>query len=192
MRDLVAGGLAHIALLVDASGSMSPLRLQVLRSVDAYVATLREIPANVRGTLTVFNDRVRVIYQGVPMMMVSRLGSEYVPAGETALYDAIVETVEGLAQQVRAADRVIVAIMTDGRDTVSRTSQAATRDLVLAYSAKGWQFVFLGADPDVGRSLGITTCATLVRSTEGVRLALQAVADHAKRLLTAGNVQAGG
>ena len=172
----------HVALVLDASGSMSNLR-------DSTVSTMREFFASIKSPedktvvdLWQFDDRVRHLIDGVDLEKGAAEAIEnYTTGGCTALYDAICIGIDDLGRKFAAMDEadrpdaVVFAILTDGfenasqkftvRDVKSRIEHQTTK-----YS---WTFKFLAANQDsvlTGKEMGFAAdaCANFVASVEGL------------------------
>jgi uncharacterized protein with von Willebrand factor type A (vWA) domain len=176
-----------VAALIDESGSMAGVKRDVVEGYNGYLKMLRETPAEIRASLTLFDTEVHEVYAGVPVMRAEGLAKVYDPemGGNTALYDAVGITVHRLDQIAQDHDRVLVIIMTDGADNASvEMTLAKVRTLITAREATGkWSFIFLGADLMTGRKMGITSVLQLTATGEGVRKALAEVTERAHRFL---------
>jgi hypothetical protein len=89
----------------------------------------------------------------------------YTPAGNTALFDAIAETVRVAQNHQLEGERVLCLIITDGQENASReTTAEQVTSLIKALEARGdWTFVYLGVSPDQfvqDMNLGGTQTAT--------------------------------
>ncbi|MDD4052797.1 MAG: hypothetical protein PHR28_12985 [candidate division Zixibacteria bacterium] len=102
----------------------------------------------------------------------------YTPDGMTALYDAIGMTIRRIEDRLAALPvetrptKVIVAIVTDGKENASVTFRMSTvREMIQAKTAAGWAFIFIGADQDAyteSSRIGIPKSMTLnVSATAG-------------------------
>jgi len=116
-------------------------------------------------TLIKFNDRVRYVYNDVPLNDVPIFSeNEYNPSGPTALLDAIGTAIKTKKAKQRNRN-VVVVIMTDGQENASQTYRSRTqiKEMVEKVEKKlNWKFVYLGANQDAfanGQKMGITNCA---------------------------------
>lgn len=95
--------------------------------------------------------------------------TNYTPNGGTNLYDAIGTTIIQLDGKVKDNQDVLVVIMTDGGENSSREYTLDTvRSMIADRQAKGWTFVYLGANQDawsVGSSFGLAKGQTMTYST---------------------------
>jgi hypothetical protein len=134
----------HITLLIDQTASMLPYVTQVVDGLNHYVDALcAQTPGPVFATLKTFAETVTTHYATRPLHRVDRIRLEtYVPAGNTALYDAIF----GVLGELPTADslRQMVVILSDGEDICSWTSLPACADRVAQAQQQGVLIVFLG------------------------------------------------
>lgn len=149
-----------VNVILDKSGSMNSKVQDVIGGFNLYISELAKEPAVEYGfTLTLFDTAVAMKYNSVPLAQVAKLDeSSYRPSGNTALLDAIGNTV----QTVNSAgfDKIITVIMTDGEENSSREwTLQGIRELVRSKESVGnWTFVFLGANLDAftqGANLGV-------------------------------------
>lgn len=149
-----------VNVILDKSGSMGSKVQDVIGGFNLYLDELAKEQAVTYGfTLTLFDTVVAVKYRAVSLSSVEKLTeSSYLPSGNTALLDAIGETVQTL--NTDGFDKVITVIMTDGEENSSRewTLQGIRELIRTKESAGNWTFVFLGANLDAfsqGMSLGV-------------------------------------
>ena len=151
-----------VNVILDKSGSMNSKVQDVIGGFNLYISELAKEQAVEYGfTLTLFDTAVAMKYNSVPLAQVAKLDeSSYRPSGNTALLDAIGNTV----QTVNSAgfDKIITVIMTDGEENSSREwTLQGIRELVRSKESVGnWTFVFLGANLDAftqGTNLGMAT-----------------------------------
>ena len=115
---------ADVVMLIDVSGSMSGDKIDQAR--QAALAFLDKLPAQNRVGLVTFSDQ---IVERVRLDSFERNSSDMRSAiqslraeGDTALFDAIIQAVTGLAQDVES-DRIrAIVLLSDGQDTASRQS----------------------------------------------------------------------
>jgi uncharacterized protein with von Willebrand factor type A (vWA) domain len=163
----------HITLLVDRTASMAPHTHQVVDGLNHYALQLcRQAPGPVFGTLATFAEDVTVHYRQRPMYKVDKIRfEEYHPAGLTALYDAVVETMTTLPSMDR--QRQIVIILSDGEDICSQASVTECADAISQAQARGVMVVFLGDGPEALMTadlLGISAaCRYCFTARDGLR-----------------------
>ena len=141
----------HVCLLLDRSGSMSKIQLDVIKGFNQYIETLKKISAgDLFLTLILFDKdgqdllTTQMIYDRRPVEEIPPLEG-YAPRGWTPLYDAIGHAVHH-AEKI-PADRVLVVILTDGLENASvELDRAAVAKMIEEKEAEGWSFVYLGAN----------------------------------------------
>ena len=139
---------------------MSTKVQDVIGGFNLYLDELGKEPAVDYGfSLTLFDTVVEMRYKAVTLANVAKLDdASYRPSGNTALLDAIGNTVQTASTD--GFDKTITVIMTDGEENSSREwTLPAIRELIKSKEAAGnWTFVFLGANPDAfaqGARLGV-------------------------------------
>jgi hypothetical protein len=184
----------HVVTVVDASGSMNPLREFVVDGVNQLLA---DLDPSVRVTIIQFDttDPQVVVVDEVPAGEVVPLTIEdYVPGSSTPLYDAVgiaVRSAVGQANQyeVLTGGRagVVFAIISDGRENAStRFSADQVRKLLERQQEEGWDVRFIGLGVDAfaeGAYIGIREDRTLTvnRSAAGTSEAFLAVSNATTR-----------
>jgi VWFA-related protein len=111
-----------VGLLIDSSGSMGPVRDRVIAASSAFVESSH--PQDEVFALT-FDDDVRAVLDATSPftsdagVLRHALADAFVPAGRTALYDAIDA---GLRYVLRGSrDRRVLVVVSDGGDNASHT-----------------------------------------------------------------------
>lgn len=160
-------GYTHTGLVLDASGSMAPIRRRVLDSLASYVETqLREAEPDEtnRLDLWVFNSRVKHVLDGACLEGYSHMN--YQCGGGTALYDAVGYAIDKLGQKFAAMpeeerpEDVVFVIVTDGQENSSRDFKLedVRSRIETQTNVYNWRFIFLASNIDVeevGSSLGV-------------------------------------
>lgn len=168
---------SHISVILDRTGSMQPIREDVVGGFNAFLAEQQAAPDPATFTLVQFDsqDPYEVLHSHADLAQVPPLRLEqYVPRATTPLYDAIgrgiLELDAALAGQAAEArpQRVIFVIVTDGVENASREfNRERVRALIDARKALGWDFVFLSADLDAfadARRMGVDAASSLMFS----------------------------
>ena len=156
--------LTELVLVLDRSGSMASCVKDMEGGAAQLIQDQKDDPGDVNVTYVRFDDVVDVVYQGVDINEIGVIKLE--PRGMTALYDGIGIAIQKTGERLASLpehDRpglVIVAIMTDGFENVSRMFDARKINEMIKHQTEkyGWQFTYLGANQDsfaVGSSLGI-------------------------------------
>jgi hypothetical protein len=149
-----------VNVILDKSGSMSTKVQDVIGGFNLYLDELgKEQAVDYGFSLTLFDTVVEMKCKGVPLAKVAKLdGSSYRPSGNTALFDAVGNTVQTVSTD--GFDKIITVITTDGEENSSREwTLHAIGELIKSKEAAGnWTFVFLGANLDAfeqGANLGV-------------------------------------
>ena len=156
-------------IILDESGSMVSIYDQALGGANETIQTIRTAQAASDDqkqflTFVTFDsgnrEPVRTIIDTMPIDQVKDLTcDDYKPNGLTPLYDAMGKSLTALERKVTDGDQVLVTVITDGMENSSHEfSGAAVSKLVKKLRAKGWTFVYVGANQDaveVAKNLNI-------------------------------------
>lgn len=155
---------SHISVILDRTGSMQPIREDVVGGLNAFLAEQQAAPESASFTLVQFDsqDPFEVLHANVDLAGVPPLRmDQYVPRATTPLHDAIgrgiLELEVSLARLPKdeRPQRVIFVIVTDGAENASREfNRARVTALIEAKKGLGWDFVFLSADLDAFEDAG--------------------------------------
>lgn len=149
-------------IIVDESGSMSPLREATLSGINETLDTIRSAQNEFattqdhRLTLVAFNAdygkaNVRNVIDNLPISKVAAFG-DYQPNGMTPLYDALGQSLTRLRQQMEgdAEATAVVTVLTDGLENASREWNAQSlRRLIEDLKEEGWSFAYMGSAHNV-------------------------------------------
>lgn len=191
----------HATVLLDRSGSMSPLREQVVTGFNTFLAEQRSSAAEAAAlavSLVQFDGQApfHVVIDAVPATEVVDLGwDDYKPRGSTPLLDAIGRLIETLDHRILEPAHVdedqIICIITDGAENASTDFSAAQiKKLIEDRTRAGFTFIFLGANQDSftsGKTLGMARGNTrnFAASADGARRVFEevsgSVADQRRR-----------
>lgn len=149
---------SEIVFVVDRSGSMSSIASDMRGGFDTFIKDQKKVPGNCLVTLTQFDDKYEVVYEGKPLETVPALELE--PRGSTALLDAIGRTIDATGARLtkmNEADRpsrILFVITTDGHENASKEYNRARINQMIDHqrSKYAWDFVFLGANQDAIRT----------------------------------------
>lgn len=126
----------HIALVLDASGSMSGRAQELIRVVDGQIAYLarrsQELDQETRVTVYTFNSRAQCVIYDKDVLRLPSIRTFYQAAGRTALIDATILSQEDLALTAQKyGDHAFLSIVfTDGEENASKaTSNNLSRAL---------------------------------------------------------------
>lgn len=150
----------RILILLDETGSMLGVKQATLSGFDEYVQTTKAAMPKATLTLVKFNSaRVVTAFRDMPVADVEAL-TDYAPADNTPLYDAIAQAIREQEQVVKADESVLFVIITDGEENASKEfNREQIKALIGAKEAAGWGFVYIGAVPDawaVAASIGVS------------------------------------
>ena len=173
----------HVALVLDASGSMGSLRSTTIESLKKFFDGLKSEEDKTLLDVWQFDDEVKHLTDSADLNAGAPQTIEnYTIGGCTALYDAICIGIDELGRkfaampEVERPDGVIFAILTDGFENASRTfTRKDVKDRIEHQSTKySWEFRFLAANQDAittGHDLGLAaeSCATFDASDAGVK-----------------------
>jgi Mg-chelatase subunit ChlD len=153
-----------VYILLDRTGSMAPIWVEAVSSVNTYVKELTKDGAQDRITLAVFDAYERgmqfdVLRNAVKVDEWKPVGEDEVtPRGMTPLLDALVRIITR-AEEVNNKKTAIV-VMTDGYENASReVDYKAAKAAIDRVVKKDWQVNFLGADfagIDQAENLGVS------------------------------------
>ena len=170
-------------IILDESGSMSSIYEQALGGANETIQTIRSAQTSATDqkqflTFVTFDSgasvSVRTIIDAMPIENVKDLTKDdYRPNGCTPLYDAMGESLTALEQKVTEDDQVLVTIITDGMENSSHEyTGASVCEIVKRLRAKGWTFVYIGANQDaveVARKMSIDNAMNFQATHEGTR-----------------------
>ena len=142
----------HSYILLDRTGSMSPIWDEALSSVNAYAASVAGEAGDIvpQVTLAVFDaqnglqfDVLRRAVQPKDWQPVT--GKEASPRGMTPLFDAIARLIA--MAEADNPEKAVIVIMTDGEENASReVTKAGVKAALERAEKRGWEVVFLGAE----------------------------------------------
>ncbi|MFJ4082987.1 vWA domain-containing protein [Streptomyces iakyrus] len=125
----------HVALVLDASSSMSHLSRKVVEVADQQIAYLarrsKELDQETRVTVYVFADKVQCVIYDKDVLRMPSLKQLYRTGGMTALLAAALKSQHELAQtaQLYGDHSFLTFVLTDGQENAShRCPDAPARD----------------------------------------------------------------
>jgi hypothetical protein len=165
--------LTEIVFILDMSGSMSPLKSDVIGGYNSFIGEQKKLPGDALVTLVVFDHEYKVVYSGKPIKDVPVLdGTVYSPRGSTALLDTLGRTINDIGSRLSGTPeeerpgKIIIAINTDGEENCSlEFNREQIKEMITHQSdVYNWEFLFIGANIDVVKeagSLGIRAINTV-------------------------------
>lgn len=159
----MGGVLTDITFILDRSGSMAGLVDDTIGGFNTFLAEQKKVAGAANVTLVSFADGAATVYAGRPLADAPPLTREtYSPSGNTALYDAICETVDAagarfaLMSESERPGMVMVVIITDGEENHSRkfSREDVFQRITTQQDVYKWTFLFLGANQDAFKAAG--------------------------------------
>jgi hypothetical protein len=156
---------AHISIILDRTGSMESIRDDVIGGFNTFIAEHKAHSGTASLTLVQFDSQnpYEVIHHFQSIQEVPALTREtYVPRASTPLLDAMGRGIIDLEQSLRGRSeearpsKVILAVVTDGRENASREFRKAQIEKMVKEKTErdGWEIVFLSADLDAIQDAG--------------------------------------
>ena len=183
IRDEEAIEDTEILVIADRSGSMHRIVDDAVGGFNSFLGDQRVLPDKAFLTLVRFDGEVEVVCESTPIHKMRNITRETIkPRGNTALLDAIGESIKNILPRVKSS-KVIVVIITDGGENASRHFDIIEiKELVTAREKDGWQFLFLGANIDsfaVGSSMGMAKGSTVQynANARGINSAYNTISD---------------
>jgi len=194
----------EIVLILDRSGSMGGMESDTIGGFNATISAQKKLLEKARVTTVLFDDQYEMLHDGVDLMQVPEMTEkQYYVRGSTALLDAIGRTILHVAKRQRyaavqeRAERVLVVIITDGRENSSREySGPQIRRMIEREQQKyHWEFLFLGANMDAvteaGRyGISADRAVRYHNDPRGVKLNYKAVSRAVCELRQSGRISA--
>lgn len=177
--------MLHAIMLLDESGSMGPVKEDVIGGYKEYVKTLRkEKEGEVRLSLFTFDlagyglqDKPEVLHEKFVANNLDEAPSKinYNPRGSTPLNDAVLACIKRMKKVVGKDDDVVMIIYTDGYENSSVATGEEVKGKIARKEKQGWDFVYLGANQDAwsaGMNIGVSG---LKLNTSETRVGTQAM-----------------
>lgn len=173
-----------VTFILDKSGSMGSCVDATISGYNEYIGTLKKDTKSAYDfSLTLFDTEVEARHIAVPIGEVPELTHKtYRPDGMTALYDAVMKTVNSVEKEAEKA-KVLCIIMTDGGENASKEyTQSNLSNKVKELEKTGkWSFVFLGANQDSwanASALGfsVSNVSNYSQTSAGITRAFQTMA----------------
>lgn len=158
--------LTELVIIIDKSGSMYPLRDDVIGGYNSLIEKQKEDKGQTVVTTVFFNDEIDFVHEQVDIQSLGNIDRRsYNPSGCTALLDAMGDSIafikskHSLLKEEDLPEHVIFSIMTDGLENASREySYPRIKGMIELQKKCGWEFIFQGANIDVvkeANNLGI-------------------------------------
>jgi hypothetical protein len=124
------GYINHIAMVLDASGSMRGLEADLIKVADSQIEYLAErskqLDQETRITVYMFGDTVQCLFYDKDVLRMPSIAKHYRLQGLTALVDATLQSLNDLAKtpELYGDHAFLVYVLTDGMENRSRNSPA--------------------------------------------------------------------
>lgn len=134
----------HIALVLDASGSMNFHSSAVVRVADTLMGHLalrsKEMDQETRVTVYTFDDVVKCCVYDKDVLRLPSIKTLYRIGGRTALIDATIKSQEDLSAtaQLYGDHSFLTYVLTDGQENASHKHTAAQLKMLLDNQAANW------------------------------------------------------
>lgn len=151
-----------IEFVLDETGSMSGCKPATIGGFNDFLKEQRGVPGICQMTLTKFEGGSLVTpYEDLPLGFVPEMNTNtFLPGGGTNLFDAIIARVNARREAIRnwsAEPKVLLVVMTDGGDNISKNTIQEARSVIDTVQTFGWTCVYLGANQNalvVGEAMG--------------------------------------
>ncbi|MCH5347514.1 MAG: VWA domain-containing protein, partial [Muribaculaceae bacterium] len=164
------------------SGSMTRIAAQAINGVNLTVKNIVDSMADGEGTQTISilpfgtTPDKYLVHSRDPRQVKEFTSRDYMPCGNTALYDTIGMGISDLLAEVEAdPENAIgaVTIITDGYENYSKEyTRRHVKELIDRVKGMGWLVAYIGADHDVrgvARELSIDNALEFDKSEAGTR-----------------------
>jgi hypothetical protein len=148
----------ELGFVLDRSSSMNSLVNEAVTGFNSLVDEQRSLTPPATFSFSLFNNKVRLLYDAVPIGNVPALTPAiFEPFGGTALNDAIGSMIQHLGKRAKRQTRVLIAILTDGGENSSHSFGQADILQMVTYrrTTYDWQFIFIGPEAALGYALSI-------------------------------------
>lgn len=152
-----------IVMILDKSGSMTPLRDDVIGGFNTFLNDQQAEGDNAELTLIQFDDEYNINYVCKPIAEVGSLAAvDYVPGGSTALLDAVGRAINEVGANLakrpeeERPNKVFVGIFTDGQENASKEfNLSQIKEMIEHQQEKySWVFQFFGSGIDAFSEAG--------------------------------------
>ena len=155
--------ITELVFILDRSGSMAGLESDTIGGFNAMIEKQKKQEGRCWVSTVLFANESKVIHDRVPLEEVRPMtGEDYSVGGCTALIDAIGDAIHHIGsihKYARPEDvpaHTVFVITTDGMENASRrySAQEVRRSIEQQKEARGWEFLFIGANIDAVETAG--------------------------------------
>lgn len=151
-------GELHIIIILDESGSMDPIKRDIIGSFNKFIREQQSLEAKAQTFVTFikFNSNVTNVFEKIKLEDVKEITlKDYVPDKCTALNDAVGSMIDKYSKE----KNVCMVVITDGDENASlKYTRALVKDKIEERKGEGWNFIYLSSDLETasqGTGLGI-------------------------------------
>lgn len=160
--------LTELVFILDKSGSMAGLESDTIGGFNSLIEKQKREEGEALVSTVLFSTRSQVVHDRAKLQDIQPMtDSDYVPAGCTALLDALgdairhIRNVHKYAREEDVPEHTLFVITTDGLENASHRYDADTIKAMISERKEkdGWEFLFLGANIDAvetARTYGIS------------------------------------
>ncbi len=159
----VGPGRTIVSAVIDGSFSMTPMWKTTVKGYETFLDEQNKAKCEAVYCLRVFDTMQRIIYDFVPAQKATTIPNYIQPRGGTALNDAVclqIERIDQYKMENPEFTKVVLLIMTDGEDNMSRRYDSAQlNEIVAGRVREGWQVTLMGTSIDAfqaGSKMGIS------------------------------------
>lgn len=193
--------LTELVFILDRSGSMAGLESDTLGGYNSFLKKQKAVEGECVLTTVLFDDQYELLHDRINIQAVAPLTEkDYYVRGCTALLDALGKTIQKI-KQVQAntaedyrAEKVLFVIITDGYENSSREyTTEKVKAMIEAQKAKGWEFIFLGANMDAVETasqfgIGADRAVDYLADEAGTELNFRAMSEAVSEFRAVGKV----
>lgn len=154
--------------ILDKSGSMGTIIDSAISGFNEFILGQKSVEGEAVVSTIMFSNLYKVLYENIDIKDCNYLDkTNYIPDGNTALYDAIGKTIENEINKLGALpieerpEKTLCVILTDGEENASRTFNRERIKQMITEMKEDfkWEFVFLGANEEASltaQAMGIS------------------------------------
>jgi uncharacterized protein YegL len=171
----------HNLIVLDESGSMSPIKSNIIQGFNELVQTIQGIEKKFPEqehfiSLVSFNGiEVKKLHERDPANILREIDeTKYRPNGSTPLFDAMGSGIAIIENGLKGVTdyNVLVTILTDGEENASKEyTGSSIKQKVEELKKNNWTFTYIGTDHDIekmARSLSIENTLNFSKDSAGI------------------------
>lgn len=143
--------------IIDKSGSMGSIIDSAISGFNEFIQGQKSVEGEAIVSTIMFSNLYKVLYENMDIKNCNYLDrTNYIPDGNTALYDAIGKTIEseinrlGTLPLEERPEKTLCVILTDGFENASRIfgKEKIKKMITEMKEDFKWEFIFLGANEE--------------------------------------------